>query len=227
MVARLKEAYGDDLVSVVLHGSAAHDNSQKQHLNLNTICILRRVGVTELRKGEKVVSWWQKKKQPIPLFQSVEEIRNSHDVFPIEYMDIQQSHRLLFGEDLFTPIAVDRKNHRTQLEYELRASLLRLRQKYLALHPNEKDVVRLMVESIPSFATMARHALIVAGASGPAKKRDVFDASAARFALDAAPFQTVLNIRDGTEKLSGQQVHSLFASYLEQITKLGEVLDHL
>ncbi len=225
LVKRLKDVYGNDLVSVVLYGSGAATDHHKKHSDLNVLCTLRHVGLAELRQGEKAVQWWIKQKQPAPLLLSAEEVRGRDDVFPIEFLDIQQTHRILYGEDPFASIQVDRTNHRRQVEHELSSNLLRLRQRYLVLHPSEKDVAKLMLDSIASFATLARHALILAGATAPVKKREIFQAAAACFGLDAAPFDTVLKIREGTEKTP--DAHALFASYLEQITKLEEVIDKL
>ena len=227
LVKRLQEAYGSDLVSVILYGSGAVTDHHTKYSDLNILCVLQQVGLTELRKGEKAVQWWIKQKQPAPLLFSVEEVGCYDEVFPIEFLDIQQNHRVLYGGDPIATMQVDKTNHRRQVEHELSSKLLRLRQRYLCIHPKDKDVVRLMVDSIASFATLTRHALIVAGVAAPAAKREIFDAAASRFPLDATPFHTVLKIREGSEKLSGEQVHSLFASYLEQITRLEEVLDHL
>ncbi|OFV96317.1 MAG: hypothetical protein A3F68_07635 [Acidobacteria bacterium RIFCSPLOWO2_12_FULL_54_10] len=227
LVKRLQEAYGGDLVSVVLYGSVASGDQQAKFSDLNVICVLKQVGVAELRKVEKAIQWWIKQKQPAPLLISVEAARNAHDVFPIEFLDIQQSHRILYGEDLFVQIGVDRTNHRRQVEHELRSGLLRLRQRYLTIQGQEKEVVQLMAKSLASFATLARHALMLAGADAPTRKREIFAAAAARFTLDSKPFETILQIREGKEKVSGERVRSLFASYLEQITKLTQAIDRL
>ena len=227
LVKRLQEAYGGDLVSVVLYGSAASGDQQAKFSDLNVIAVLKEVGVAELRKGDKAIQWWIKQKQPAPLLISVEEARNSHDAFPIEFLDIQQSHRVLHGEDLFSQIEVSRTNHRRQVEHELRSSLLRLRQRYLSAHPKENDVVQLMAKSLPTIATLARHALILASAAAPARKREVLEAAAERFGLDPAPLRAVLGVREGTEKLTGERVHTLFAAYLEQVQKLAQGVDRL
>lgn len=225
LVKRLKDAYQDDLVSIILYGSGAATDHHKKHSDLNVLCALRRVGLAELRQGEKAIQWWIKQKQPAPLLLSAEEIRCQDDVFPIEYMDIQQSHRVLYGDDPFGSIQVDKSNHRRQVEHELSSNLLRLRQRYLVLHPSDKDVIKLMVDSIASFATLARHALILTGATAPVKKREIFQSVAACFGLDAAPFEIVLKIREGTAK--APDAHALFASYLDQIAKLEELVDKL
>ena len=227
LVKRLREAYGPDLVSVVLYGSAASGDYQKKFSDLNLLCTLRQVGAPELRKGEKVINWWAKQKQPPPLLFSVEETQNAHDAFPIEFLDIQQSHRILYGEDLVAQIQVNMAHHRRQLEHELRSAVLRLRERYLSAQQENKQVVELMVRSLPTFATLARHALIHADHSAPARKREIFQAAAAQFGLDGSPFETLLKVREGTQKLAGEEVHSVFASYLAQAIKLAEAVDRL
>jgi predicted nucleotidyltransferase len=228
LVKRLQEAYGDDLVSVVLYGSAASGDFHEKFSDLNVLCVLRVVGVPELRKGEKAVEWWVKQKNPAPLILSVEEAVNSHDAFPIEFLDIKQNHRLLFGKDLVSGIVVSTRQHRQQVEHELRMGLLRLRSRYLTVQQDEKEVVELMARSIASFATLARHALMLAGETNvPIRKREIFDAATKRFHLHPLPFETVLQIREGTQTLSGEQAHSLFSSYLEQVTRLAQTVDKL
>ncbi|MBI3934508.1 MAG: nucleotidyltransferase domain-containing protein [Acidobacteria bacterium] len=228
LVKRLQETYDEDLQSVVLYGSAASGDFQEKFSDLNVLCILRVVGVPELRKAEKLVEWWVKERQRAPLILSVEEAANSHDAFPIEFLDMQQNHRRLFGKDLLSGIEVSRRQHRQQVEHELRTGLLRLRERYLTVQRNEKEVVELMARSLATFATLARHTLILSKEMDvPIRKREIVEAAAKHFHLHPLPFLTVLEIREGTQTLSGEQVHSLFASYLEQITRLVAVVDRL
>src|SRR4051794_28581024 len=117
LVSRLRDAYGADLVSIILYGSAAVADRHTEHTDYNVLCALKQVGLAELHKSESAVKWWMKQKQPAPLLLSTEEIRCSDDVFPIEYLDLQQTHRVLYGENPFASIQVDRSNHRRQVEH--------------------------------------------------------------------------------------------------------------
>ena len=228
LVKRLQETYGNDLVSVILYGSAASGDVHEKYSDRNVLCVLRTLGVEELRKAEKTVQWWIGQKNPAPLILSLEEAVNSHDVFPIEFLDMQHNHRLLAGKDVISGIEVNRQNHRCQLEHELRAGLLRLRSRFLAAQQQEKAVIELMARSIATFATLARHALIAAGEKNvPIRKREIFQAAAKRFQLDPLPFETVLQVREGIQTLSGEQAQSLFGAYLEQIKRLVLAVDQL
>lgn len=228
LVEHLVEALGTDLVSVVLYGSAVTGDYQEKVSDLNILCIVKRIGTDELRKLNKAVRWWSKrKKQPTPIFLSCEEIKNAHDAFAIEFLDIRAAYRVLHGEDLVENIKVDPAHHRYQVEHELRQRLLRLREYYVSAQNDRRALADLLVQSLPSFATLLRHALILKGDQPPSTKREIFQRAAEQFSISEKPFKLILNFRQGTERIGTHAIHSVFDDYLLQITKAAEVVDRL
>jgi predicted nucleotidyltransferase len=227
LVPKLKAAYGTDLLSVVLYGSAASGDYHEKHSDLNVLCVLRQVGLAELEKAEPALRWWVKGGQPAPLLMSEEEIRDAADVFPIEFLDIKEHYRVLDGADLVTGIDVSLAQHRVQLEHELRSRLLRLRKKFLETQHDSKAVARLMLDALPTFSTLFRHALLVAGVAAPTRKHEIFRAAAERFGVGPAPFDALLEVRRGTRKLSDGEVRASFEAYLTAVTKMAELVDQL
>lgn len=230
-VSKLRQCWGDDLISVVLHGSFARTEARtdrdQSYSDLNLICVLRTATAYELRECAEALEWWRKKKQPPPLVLSLNDVRTRTDVFPIEYIDILENHRILYGKNLFEGMTVDRANHRAEVEHEISSNLIRLRQKYLLLHKEPKEILRLMIESAPAFGTMARHALMLAGASAPSELSEIFDAAEKRFSLNAAPFLRILRVRRSGDKVADSEINELFGSYLDQVTKLERIVDEL
>jgi len=106
LVERLVEALDTNLVSVVLYGSAAAGDYQKKVSDLNVLCVLNRIGSGELRKVNKAIRWWSRKKQSTPIFLSCEEVENAHDAFAIEFVDISTVYRVLHGENVVANIQV-------------------------------------------------------------------------------------------------------------------------
>jgi predicted nucleotidyltransferase len=227
LVNRLRNAYADSLLSVVLYGSAASGEYHEKFSDLNVLVVLKQVGVRELVQGREAVHWWQKQNQPLPLFLSREEVENANDVFPIEFLDIQHNHRTLHGEDLAAKITLDTHQHRAQLEHELRASLLRLRGRFLGLQRDKGDVARLMLDSVSTFATLFRHALILSGVTAPVKKREIFGAAAERFGISPEPFVKLLTAREQNRKLADTEILALFEAYLDGVTRMAEAVDKL
>ena len=112
---------------------------------------------------------------PSPLLMSEEEVRTSTDCFPIEFHDMQERRRVLFGRDVIASLAIDRSFYRAQVEHELRAKLLRLRQKGAGLLSGSgKALLQLMADSVSTFLVLARHALLLHGVTPMDwKKREV------------------------------------------------------
>jgi hypothetical protein len=211
----------------VLHGSAVTGDYQHGRSDLNLLCVLKAVGPQELERIYPSVDWWLKKKQPAPVLLSVEEMKNAKDAFAIEFLDIRAAYRVLHGEDVIEPIEIEPAHHRHQVEHELRSRLLRLRERYLALQKDHNAVIGLMVDSVPTFATLLRHALILGGADPAVKKREIFRQAGARLAVSAAPFETILDVREGKRRLRAPEIRPLFEDYLRQITKTAEYVDQL
>lgn len=227
LVRQLRDDLGDDLHSVVLYGSAVTGDFQENVSDLNVLCVLQAIGPTQLEKAYPSVDRWLKKKQPTPVFLSLEELRNAHDAFAIEFLDIRAAYEVLHGEDVIAAISVDPAHHRHQVEHELRSRLLRLRERFLALQKDRRQLIQLMLDSIPTFSTLFRHALILSGEQPALKKREIFRQASACFSISATPFETLLDVRAKDRRLQDAEIRPLFDDYLEQITRTAEYVDGL
>src|SRR5207253_1184680 len=124
------------------------------------------------------VEWWNKQKQPAPLFMTREELEHSADVFSMEFIDIKAQHRVLFGDDVITELQVPMHLHRTQVEYELREKLILLRQGLLLAAHDQRKTRHLLLHSVSAFSTLFRHALTATGGPMPASRRESVSAIA-------------------------------------------------
>src|SRR5215469_16538357 len=130
-VKRVREAGGTNVESIILFGSAVTSDFHEGLSNLNLLCILRDSSFKALEALSPAAKWWDKQKQPPPLCMTKQELLRSTDVFTIELLDMQQHHRVLFGEDDLQSLQIPMDLHRVQVEYELREKLLLLRQHVL------------------------------------------------------------------------------------------------
>jgi predicted nucleotidyltransferase len=227
LTGKLKEAYGGHLVSAILYGSAAEGDVHDKFSDLNILCVLKQVTPRELAASEPVFHWWRKLGNPSPLVLSEDEVRNSTDCFPIEFHDMKRSHRVLLGADVVENLVIDNSFYRAQVEHDLRAKLLRLRQKGAGVMSDKQLLLRLMADSVATFLVLGRHALLLAGVASPVKKREVIAALAAHFQLTPEPFVTLLTLREGGKAPAGLDAGSLFEQYLKVVEKLTEAVDGL
>jgi len=224
LVERFKSAAGSNLSSVILYGSAAAGEFHPRHSDLNILCLLTEMEAADLARLASPVRWWMKKGHPAPLLFTLEELRRSADVFAIELLDIQASHRLLSGDDPFPAFTVPMTLHRHQVERELRQNLIRLRESYMGVVGNTKAVLKLMTGSISTFAILFRHALIALGEKPAGSRIEAIHQLASLFGFDPAAFVTILSLREGKLQSRNVDTPSVFRNYLQAITRAtGEI----
>lgn len=227
LVQRLQKAHADRLVSVVLYGSAAVPGAKDRLSDFNILCVLKEVNVEELRAAEPVFRWWREMKNPSPLLLGLEELRTSTDCFPMEFHDIQERHVILFGEDVVATLPIADRFYRAMVEHELRAKLLRLRQKAGGVLSENDLLLRLMADSVSTFCVLLRHALKLAGEQPLFGKHEIVAAAVTRFGIDGQPFETLLNLREEKVKPRDLQPVPLFREYLRQIHNVVAAVDQI
>jgi hypothetical protein len=145
----------------------------------------------------------------------------------MEFHDIKERHSILFGEDMITDLQVDDRFYRAMVEHELRAKMLRLRQKAGGVLSDSDLLLRLMTDSVSTFCVLFRHALKLGGEQPVFDKRELVEATARRFGVNAAPFRALLDVRE--EKLKAKEVQpgTLFSEYLREIQVVVDAVDQL
>jgi hypothetical protein len=228
LVEKLHKAHGEHLVSVVLYGSGAVPDERDAMSDFNVLCVLRQVTPAELHASEPIFRWWREMKNPSPVLLSEQEVRTATDCFAIEFHDISERHRVLHGDDVFAGIQVDDSFYRAQVEHELRAKLIRLRQKAGGILSERDLLLRLMCESISTFCVLFRHALRLAGHQPVFGKREVVAAVAEHFGASAEPFTELLDLRENRKKPKEvRDAVALFTSYLRQIEAVVHAVDQI
>jgi predicted nucleotidyltransferase len=227
LVTKLERAYNDRLVSVVLYGSGASDDHHHKFSDLNVLCVLKQITPRELGEGEPILRWWREHGNPSPLLMSEEEAHRSADCFPIEFRDMKDRRKVLYGVDVIADVHVDTKNYRAQIEHELRAKLFRLRQKGAQVLSDPVQLLKLCVDSVSSFCLLGRHALVVSGATAKTERRAVVHQLGQILKMDTGPFDILLDIREDKSGVDPGEPGELFAMYLERIQRIVEFVDGL
>jgi hypothetical protein len=224
LVGRLEYACGDDLVSVVLYGSAARDDYHEQYSDVNLLVVLRSMKPSVYPGLTGVLRWWsQEEKLPPPTIMTLEELRESADVFAIEMLDIQGSHKILHGEDVVAGIQVPMNLHRVEVEHDLRTSLLRLRNHLLLTTDGDDELRLVLAKSVTSVVTLFRHALIALGENPPHAKLKVVEHAAEVFGFKEQPLRAVLELRNSSHAIDN--VRDLYYAYMDAILSVAHGLD--
>ncbi len=227
LVEKLQDAHGKRLRSVILYGSGATGEMHGAHSDLNVLCVLEGVTPGDLGAAESVFQWWRDKGNPAPLLLSSEELRTSADCFAIEFHDIAERHKVLFGEDAARTLVIDDRFYRAQVEHELRAKQLRLRQKAAGVLANRELLLRLMTDSVSTFCVLGRHALRLGGFDAPWTKHSIVASLRESFAIGGRSFDTLLSLREQNTRPRDVEPVELFQNYLDDIAALIAAVDQL
>jgi predicted nucleotidyltransferase len=226
-VEKLRQAARDNLVSVIVYGSAAAGDFHPEYSDLNLFCVVRDSSFAALQALAPAVKWWERQKQPPPFFMTGEELEHSADVFSIELMDMKQHHRVIWGEDVLQGLAIPTNLHRVQVEYELREKLSLLRRHLLLASGKDSRMWQLLTRSVSSFVTLFRHVLMVVGQDPPAGKRETVKVLAGEIGFDDSGFLHVLDIREHRVKPGQLDVGKVFTSYLAAIEQVTAAVDKM
>jgi len=226
-VDRLRQAAGENLQSVILYGSAAGGEFHPEFSNVNLLCILRDTSFPGLRAIAPAAVWWTRQKHRPPLLLTRDELERSADVFSIELLDMQQRHRVLFGDDVLSGLQIPMHLHRAQLEYELREKLILLRERLLLAANHEKQLWELLLGSVSTFATLFRHALIALGAKPASSKRETIQLLAAHIPFDPSAFLQLFDIREHLATRKQYHVNDIFTRYLAAVQQVTSAVDKM
>ena len=149
-----KALFGEDLISIILYGSATGKNYRPGKSDINFMIVLSEEGIDRLDSAFKHVEKWRKRKVAVPLFLTETYIRTSTDVFPIEYLNFQGNHVLVYGKDLLEELSFDHNWVRLQCEREIKGKLLLLREAYLETSGKARGLKGLIGQSIQAFAAV-------------------------------------------------------------------------
>jgi predicted nucleotidyltransferase len=226
-VGKLREAAGTNLKSVILYGSAAAGDYVPEYSDVNLLCVFEETSFSTIAVLAPAVEWWGKQRHHPPLLMTEEDLRRGADVFSIEFLDMKQSYRVLWGEDVLKSLEIPMRFHREQVEYELREKLILLRQRLLTVVRDEGGKWGLLLRSVPAFGTLARHALISLGEKAPTTKREAVEKLAIKAGFDAKPIFQLMDIREGRLDRRTVNVDDLCARYLKAVERITAAVDEM
>lgn len=227
LVEQLRRAYGPELRSVVLYGSAAAGEHIPKRSDYNVLVLVDVLSLDRLSAAASVARAWSEGGNPAPMTLTMSEWRASADIFAMEYADILERHKILYGESPFDGIRVDPRDLRLQLEHEAMGKLLRLRQGILAAGGDGRLEGELLAASLSTIMVIFRSVARLQGETPP-KDNLALAQSVGRYAgFDPTPFERVVRHVRGEQTIPAGEVRSVVAGYLAGMEKLVAHLDRL
>jgi|SRR5579862_6315846 len=225
LVAQLRSAFGSGLQSVVLYGSAAGGEHIAKRSDYNVLVIVDELSTERLQAASAVAVAWSEQGNPPPLMLTDAEWRGSSDIFPMEYADILERHRLLHGTAPFDGIKIDPRDLRLQLEHETMGKLLKLRRGILAAGNRRDKQLELLDASVSTIMVLFRALLRLHGDKPPTDNVALSEAVAVRAGFEPGAFTRVVRHVRGEVKLPAADVAQVLHDYVRGVERVARYVD--
>jgi hypothetical protein len=223
----LQETLEDNLVAVILYGSAALGDYMPGRSDLNVLVVLEDASVGKLKQAAKVVQQARRKRAIEPRFMSVEEMRRATDVLPMSFLDMQENYAVLHGRDVLGDLVISRENLRLQCESQLRVILLRMRHRFLYSIRDRQHLRTILGESFTKFLHILKTLYRLEGEAPPAGKADIVAGAAERYGLDRDVLTGLLELKLETRKFGREELEELFEGYLSLVKAVTVRVDRM
>ena len=219
-VKDVAQTYGNQLEGVLLYGSAVRGDFLPGRSNLNLLLFLSSYDVALLRKYNGLHKRWSKEQVVVPLFLTKADLQSAASVFPLEYQDIHDCHRLLWGQDPFVGFKVDSRHLAGEVLQALRGNLLRVRQRFVEGGGTEEAVTILLPLSITALLPVLRGVQRLLGQPVLSHGESLLNDIEAQFRIDLAGLRDVFLLKRGQISPGQKEVPRLMDRYLEGLGRL-------
>ncbi len=224
LATQLKQAHGAGLRSIVLYGSAATNENVEGHSDTNVLVIVESIELETLRKLGPTTRAWQEAGNAPPLTLTVDEWNRSADIFPMEYADILERHKLLSGELPLEGIEVSPSDLRLQVEHEAMGKLLRLRRGVMSAGMDPKRQRELLQASFSALMVIFRAVVRLHGRSPSRDSTSVIEEVATICGFEADPFERVAQHTRG-DTIAERDTEAVLVAYVTGMNALVKYLD--
>jgi hypothetical protein len=226
-VKEVKSRFGEQLEGVLLYGSAVRGEFLPGRSNLNILLLVSSYDSAVLKQYSALHRQWSKEQIVVPLFLTEEELHLSAAVFPLEFLEIQEQHRVLDGRDPFIGFHVKTDRLREAVVQGLMSHLLRLRQRYVEGGGSVEATTILLPLSITSAVPLLRGVQRLLGRPVLSHSDAVIKDVAEQLPLDLQGLLDALLLKRGQISSGSYELPRLFDRYLQAVTLLTRAVERL
>ena len=225
LVSQLRLAFGDHLRSVLLYGSAVAGEHIAKRSDYNVLLVVDSMPLDRLAAAGAVLRAWGEAGNPPPMTFTEAEWRSSADVFPMEYADILERHRVLYGPDVTDGIEVSRSDLRLEVEQQALGKLLHLRRAAMAAGADAKEQLELLESSLSAIMVVFRGVIRLAGEVPAQDYQALTSDVASRAGFDPGPLHRVVEHVRGSRRLDRREAGAVLVGCLAELESLAAWLD--
>jgi hypothetical protein len=219
-VKDVAQVYGNQVESLLLYGSAVRGEFLPGRSNLNLLLFVSSYDVAVLKKYNDLHKRWSKEQLVVPLFLTTADLESAAFVFPLEYQDIYEWHRVLWGQDPFVGFKVDSRHLTSEVLQALRGNLLRVRQRLVEGGSTEEAMTILLPLSITALLPVLRGTQRLLDRPVLSHGEPLLKDLEVHFGINLTGLRDALLLKRGQISPGHKEVPRLMDRYLESLGKL-------
>lgn len=224
-VEKLKEHFGENLISVIAFGSQANVENVKNNLNL--MIVTNELSAESLHAISKPVQNWVKAKNPVPVIMNKDEWYSSFDVYAIEYGDIKSNYRIIYGADLVQDIRINKPDLRLQCESELKDLLLKYKVNFLMNIDSDREMKRFIDIVIKTILVIFRSILRLHDKDVPYRAVDIVEHASACVDFNKEVMIKLAKVKYENDTLSKKELVYVESELFKDIQNLLKQVDRM
>lgn len=211
--------------SLHIVGSAVTPDFREKGSVIHSVIVIHAIDFDFLQFVASLGKKYRKKGIASPLIMTPEYVRDSLDVFPLEFHDFKLIHKTVAGEDLFGGIEIRKDFLKLQCEREVKVRLIGLRQSYVASLGDKGRLAEILSHSVVGCMPLIRGVLYLLDRELPVGRHEVIKAFQALTGVDADIFERLLQLRSGRIRPSKDELHRMFGLYHAVLEKVEAFVD--
>ena len=173
----------------------------------------------------KPVKKWVKGKNPIPVIMNRDEWYSSFDVYAIEYADIKENYRIIYGEDLIPTISINKYFLRLQCESELKSLLLKYKNNFLMNVKSDREMKKLLNNVIKTLLVIFRSVLRLHDSAVPYRAVDIIEFASNYLSFNKIVMSKIAKVRYENEDYTKQELLFIEAELVKDIQNILKQVD--
>jgi len=229
----LRDAAGSACRAIYVHGSVLTARYDPATSDINLLVVLddfrpeRLEALAAAVAAQAKAGAKAKRPRVTPLVLTLQQIHDSSDVFPIEFLDWSRRRALLDGTDVLAGLQVEPRNLRLQCESELRSKLVGIRQAFLLRGGAPGTARDLLARAAGGSAAMFRGLLELRDVTPPETAEELVAAVARTYGVNAEALAGPFTARRQPPQWAENAARSCLAQYVAALDALIRAVDAL
>jgi predicted nucleotidyltransferase len=223
-VTQLVALYREDLVSIMVFGSAVTGDYDEKNSDLNLLVIYSDLNIADLDAVAKLAQKWLKRRRFAPRFLSLRNLTASSRYFQIDLLDVRDAHRKVYGVNPLGGIEVRAADMAWQLAHEIKRMRMRVKQQFWRAAGDRAVMRRILLARLSSLVHLTRVLLYLRGAAPPVSQPEILKIAVQNLKLDAEFVVQMLALKKDEGR---PDLNALFTGLMDAIRTIDEEVDRL